>query len=169
LCAPEPNTKNQAAARCAANFFVPWRDGNLVPNGRSSPRLVAVRERLARTSWSRAHPGERGTPFSGWSKAKSALDTASGVSGWWLHDLRRTLANRAAAPRRAPRSHRGGVEPSERKPMGPARPLQSRLFIRGRDLQSAFLPAAIVTLSNRIRPAFRRRGARSNGKARNGC
>ena len=37
-------------------------------------------------------PGERGTPFSGWSKAKSALDTASSVSGWWLHDLRRTLA-----------------------------------------------------------------------------
>jgi len=28
----------------------------------------------------------------GWSKAKSALDTASSVSGWWLHDLRRTLA-----------------------------------------------------------------------------
>ena len=37
-------------------------------------------------------PAERGTPFSGWSKAKSALDTASGVSRWWLHDLRRTLA-----------------------------------------------------------------------------
>jgi integrase len=37
-------------------------------------------------------PGERGTPFSGWSKAKLALDAASGVSGWWLHDLRRTLA-----------------------------------------------------------------------------
>jgi integrase len=37
-------------------------------------------------------PGERGTPFSGWSNAKSALDAASGVSGWWLHDLRRTLA-----------------------------------------------------------------------------
>src|SRR5215468_475272 len=46
---------------------------------------------------------------------------------------------------------------------------QSRLFIRGRDLQRAFSPAAIVTLSNRIRPAFRRWGARSNGKARNGC
>jgi integrase len=42
-------------------------------------------------------PGERGTPFSGWSKAKSALDTASGVSGWWLHDLRRTLATIAHA------------------------------------------------------------------------
>jgi integrase len=37
-------------------------------------------------------PGERRTPFSGWSKAKSALDAASGISGWWLHDLRRTLA-----------------------------------------------------------------------------
>jgi integrase len=37
-------------------------------------------------------PGERGTPFSGWSKAKTQLDTASGVCGWWLHDLRRTLA-----------------------------------------------------------------------------
>jgi hypothetical protein len=37
-------------------------------------------------------PGERGTPFNGWSKAKSELDTASSVSGWWLHDLRRTLA-----------------------------------------------------------------------------
>ena len=30
----------------------------------------------------------------GWSKAKSALEAASGVSGWWLHDLRRTLATR---------------------------------------------------------------------------
>ena len=37
-------------------------------------------------------PGERGTPFNGWSKARSAIDTAPGVSGWWLHDLRRTLA-----------------------------------------------------------------------------
>src|SRR5262249_121457 len=42
-------------------------------------------------------PGERGTPFSGWSKAKSALDTASGVSGWWLHDLRRTLRQGSSA------------------------------------------------------------------------
>src|SRR5438128_4599690 len=64
--------------------------------------------------------------------------------------------------------HRYIEEP--RRPLaGPARPLQSRLFIRGRDLHSAFSPAAIVTLSNRIRPAFRRWGAHSNGKARNGC
>jgi integrase len=36
-------------------------------------------------------PGLRGT-FSGWSKAKAALDARSGVKGWRLHDLRRTMA-----------------------------------------------------------------------------
>jgi integrase len=37
-------------------------------------------------------PGKRGTAFNGWSKSKAALDTASGVKDWRLHDLRRTLA-----------------------------------------------------------------------------
>jgi integrase len=32
------------------------------------------------------------TPFSGFSKAKIALDRASSVTGWTLHDLRRTCA-----------------------------------------------------------------------------
>jgi len=32
------------------------------------------------------------TPYSGLSKAKRALDVASGVTGWTLHDLRRTAA-----------------------------------------------------------------------------
>jgi integrase len=32
------------------------------------------------------------TPFSGLSKGKARLDTASGVTGWTLHDLRRTAA-----------------------------------------------------------------------------
>src|SRR5262249_49801638 len=36
--------------------------------------------------------GERGTPFTAGRKLKSAVDTASGVSGWRLRDLRRTLA-----------------------------------------------------------------------------
>jgi len=30
--------------------------------------------------------------FSAWSKSKAALDKASGVVGWTLHDLRRTFA-----------------------------------------------------------------------------
>jgi integrase len=36
-------------------------------------------------------PGLRGA-FSGWSKAKAALDAKSGVTNWRLHDLRRTAA-----------------------------------------------------------------------------
>ena len=36
-------------------------------------------------------PGLRGV-FKGWSKAKTALDARSGVTGWRLHDLRRTMA-----------------------------------------------------------------------------
>ena len=38
--------------------------------------------------------GEGG--FSGWSKAKAALDEACGVTDWTLHDLRRTAATRMA-------------------------------------------------------------------------
>lgn len=38
----------------------------------------------------------RETPFNGWSKAKAALDKASGVDGWTLHDLRRTFATNLA-------------------------------------------------------------------------
>ena len=62
--------------------------------GLRSNRPEGVRHTLQdpRTKLALVFPGERGTPFSGWSKAKSALDIASGVSGWWLHDLRRTLA-----------------------------------------------------------------------------
>jgi integrase len=37
-------------------------------------------------------PGQRGTPFNGWSKSKAQLDKDSGVIGWRIHDLRRTLA-----------------------------------------------------------------------------
>ncbi len=36
-------------------------------------------------------PGQRGA-FNGFSKAKAALDEASGVKDWRLHDLRRTMA-----------------------------------------------------------------------------
>lgn len=34
--------------------------------------------------------GKKTRPFNGWSKSKKALDTLSGVTGWVLHDLRRT-------------------------------------------------------------------------------
>jgi integrase len=36
--------------------------------------------------------GRLGTQFSGWSKCKADLDKESGVAGWVIHDLRRTMA-----------------------------------------------------------------------------
>ena len=36
-------------------------------------------------------PGDGGV-FQGWGRAKDRLDAASGVDGWVLHDLRRTVA-----------------------------------------------------------------------------
>jgi integrase len=66
---------------------------HLVPLSQPARELLhALPSEHQRAKLAPVFPGERGTPFSGWSKAKSALDTASGVSGWWLHDLRRTLA-----------------------------------------------------------------------------
>ncbi len=38
----------------------------------------------------------RKTPFNGWGKSKAALDELSGVTGWTLHDIRRTFATRLA-------------------------------------------------------------------------
>jgi hypothetical protein len=69
------------------HVFTVWASGI----GVYSVSRAAMPARASGGSW-RSSSGERGTPFSGWSKAKSALDTASRVSGWWLHDLRRTLA-----------------------------------------------------------------------------
>lgn len=37
------------------------------------------------------------TPFDGWSKSKPRLDERCGVSGWVLHDLRRTFASNLAS------------------------------------------------------------------------
>jgi integrase len=46
-------------------------------------------------------PGDRSV-FSGWSKSKARLDRRSGVSGWTLHDLRRTAATGMAELGTAP-------------------------------------------------------------------
>ena len=40
--------------------------------------------------------GNTSKPFSNWSQSKAALDKASGVCGWVLHDARRTFATRLA-------------------------------------------------------------------------
>jgi integrase len=40
--------------------------------------------------------GTRGTGFGGWSRCKEDLDKRCGVTGWRLHDIRRTVATRMA-------------------------------------------------------------------------
>lgn len=61
-----------------------------------SPKAQAIIRKAPRLTQGGDEPelvfaGLRGT-FSGFSKSKAALDKASGVPGWTLHDLRRTLA-----------------------------------------------------------------------------
>lgn len=46
--------------------------------------------------------GKLTTTFNGWGKSKEAFDAACGVSGWTLHDLRRTYATKLAALKVAP-------------------------------------------------------------------
>jgi integrase len=41
--------------------------------------------------------GKPSSPFNGWSKSKAALDKASRLTDWTLHDLRRTYATKMAA------------------------------------------------------------------------
>ncbi len=62
---------------------------SLVPLAPAARTLV---ETYPRSGRGLVFPGEGGKRFSGWSKAKGKLDKVSGVSGWTLHDLRRTAA-----------------------------------------------------------------------------
>lgn len=59
------------------------------------PLSAAVREiivAMPRMTGGLVFPGQDAKPFGNWSKSKAALDEASCVRGWWLHDLRRTAA-----------------------------------------------------------------------------
>jgi integrase len=72
-----------------------------IPSGRAkngvahlvplSSKVQAILQAVPRGKDGLVFPGLRG-PFNGFSKAKEALDKASGVKDWRLHDLRRTLA-----------------------------------------------------------------------------
>jgi integrase len=62
---------------------------HVVPLSAQMRTLLRVQPQLAETEL--VFPGERGA-FSGWSKSKARLDRRSSVSGWRLHDLRRTAS-----------------------------------------------------------------------------
>ena len=77
---------------CAARSVV-WRPWHVFTGGLRGSACIQSRERPRPHAHRVLFPGGRGTPFSGAGRnPKPALDTASDVSGWWLHDLRRTLA-----------------------------------------------------------------------------
>jgi integrase len=62
---------------------------HFIPLSTQTQALLRAQPRLKGTDL--VFPGENGI-FSGWSKSKARLDERSGVSGWTLHDLRRTAA-----------------------------------------------------------------------------
>jgi integrase len=57
----------------------------------SEEMQTLLRDQPLRAGTDLVFPGEQGV-YSGWSKSKERLDKRSGVSGWTLHDLRRTMA-----------------------------------------------------------------------------
>jgi integrase len=64
---------------------------HLVPLSRQAQTIINARSRSNAAAL--VFPGMRGdNVYNGWAPAKSALDSASGVIGWTLHDLRRTCA-----------------------------------------------------------------------------
>jgi integrase len=65
------------------------RRANVVPLSSAARPIIEAQPRVDGCDY--VFTGRTGrTPFSGFSKAKLALDKATGVAGWTLHDLRRT-------------------------------------------------------------------------------
>ena len=62
---------------------------HLVPLSSQSRTIIEAAPRV--DGQTLVFPGRRGA-FNGWSKSKASLDKRSGVTGWTLHDLRRTMA-----------------------------------------------------------------------------
>jgi integrase len=62
---------------------------HLIPLSAEMQTLLRAQPRFGGTDL--VFPGERGV-FSGWSESKNRLDHRSGVTGWTLNDLRRTMA-----------------------------------------------------------------------------
>jgi integrase len=62
---------------------------HVVPLSPQAQEIIKAAPRYAGNLF--VFPGEGGA-FKGWHKAKARLDEASGVSGWVIHDLRRTVA-----------------------------------------------------------------------------
>ena len=71
-----------------------------------SPQAVAVLRSLPMTGTYAFSTTGGAKPISGYSKMKKRLDSLSGVTGWTIHDVRRTLRDRPGKTGRANASHR---------------------------------------------------------------
>ena len=60
------------------------------------PMMMAVITTVPRRASRNYLFGERGAGFGGWNSGKRALDRRSGISGWVIHDLRRSAATSMA-------------------------------------------------------------------------
>lgn len=65
---------------------------HMVPLGEAARAILPPEPDAGTRTTNLVFPGQRGTPFGGWSKAKADLDKASGVKDWRIHDIRRTVA-----------------------------------------------------------------------------
>lgn len=65
--------------------------GHIFPLGALAATILTKTEPSAPDSLLFSARGSTTRPFSGWSKSKAALDKASGVTDWTLHDLRRQI------------------------------------------------------------------------------
>ncbi|MEL5849894.1 MAG: integrase arm-type DNA-binding domain-containing protein [Candidatus Igneacidithiobacillus chanchocoensis] len=66
------------------------REKHLIPLSKPSQAILEGVPRIKDVDLVFSTTGE--TPVSGWSRAKGQLDSLSGVKGWRIHDLRRTVA-----------------------------------------------------------------------------
>jgi integrase len=66
------------------------------PLGGLSTSILSTARRASHAGILFPARGHTHKPFTGWGKAKAYLDELSGVSGWTLHDIRRTVATRMA-------------------------------------------------------------------------
>jgi integrase len=63
---------------------------HVIPPSDAAIDILESLPRIGRSGFVFTTTGE--TSVSGWSRAKSTLDAASGVAGWTIHDSRRTFA-----------------------------------------------------------------------------
>jgi integrase len=89
ICLPSSLTKN-------------GREHLFPISARAADILSKAREHIANTNIIFPARGNAESSFSGWSKSKIGLDEISGVTGWTLHDIRRSVATKMAELRIAP-------------------------------------------------------------------